>query len=61
MAFLAGFRVVLSLARSRASIAMFNEWRASSGFFGRRNLAFIVKGRGSRVEVVGAESQLHEG
>ena len=38
---LAGFRLALSLARSRASIAVFNEGRASLGFFGRRNLVFI--------------------
>ena len=40
---IAGFRLALSLARSRASIAMFNELRALLGFFGRRNLVFIVK------------------
>ena len=41
---LAGFRLALSLARFRALIAVFNEWRAeSSGFFGPGNLVFIVK------------------
>ena len=39
----AGFRVALSLARSRASIAVFNEQRASLDFFACRNLVFIVK------------------
>ena len=39
----AGFKVALSLVRSRASIAVFNERRASSGFLACRNLVFIVK------------------
>ena len=50
------FRVALSLARSRASTAAFNEGRAVSGFFGCRNVVFIVKRRGDGVEVVGVEA-----
>ena len=37
------FRIALSLARSRALIAVFNERRASSGSFACRNMVLIVK------------------
>ena len=52
----AGFKLALFLARSRASVAAFNEGRASLGFFGCRNLDVIVKRRrGYKEAVVGRQ------
>ena len=47
---LAGFTLVVSLARSRVSIAPFSEGRAPSGPFGSWDLVFIVEEQGYHEE-----------
>ena len=46
------FKLVVSLARSKALIAAFNERSPLSCFFGRRNLVFIVERQGGREKAV---------
>ena len=46
------FKLVVSLARSKALIAAFNEGSPLSCFFDRRNLVFIVERQGGREKAV---------